>query len=102
VDEAVRRKGIAIVVLVALEERLHILRRDQTHVMAERCEPAADVMGARAGLHADQTARNIGKTTFELTTSYLLLQNDCAPPIQPNQVERVFAEVRRLAVGHER
>jgi hypothetical protein len=39
----------------------------QSHVMTERC----DVMGARAGLHADQTARNIGKTTFELTTGYL-------------------------------
>jgi hypothetical protein len=26
--------------------------RDQTHVMAERCEPAADVMGARGMRHA--------------------------------------------------
>jgi hypothetical protein len=48
------RLSIAVVVLVPLEERLHVLRRDQTHVVAERCQLAADVMGARAGLHADQ------------------------------------------------
>jgi hypothetical protein len=53
---------------------------------------AAD-MRARAGLHADQAARDIGETAFELPTGYLLLQNDGAPLIQPNQVERVLAEV---------
>ncbi len=43
-------------------------RRDQTHIVADRCKLPADVMGARTGLHADQAARNIGETAFELTT----------------------------------
>jgi len=43
-------------------------RRDRTHIVADRCKLPADVMGARTGLHADQAARNIGETAFELTT----------------------------------
>jgi hypothetical protein len=87
------RLSIAIVVLVTFEERLHVLRRDQTHIVADRCKLPADVMGARAGLHADQAARNIGKTASKLTTGHLLLQNDGAPLVQPNQVERVLTKV---------
>ena len=73
------RLSIAIVILMTFEERLHVLRRDQTHIVADRCKLPADVMGARAGLHADQAARNIGKTASKLTTGNLLLQNDGAP-----------------------
>ncbi len=36
------RLGIAIIVLVALEERFDILRRDQAHVMAKAFQHAAD------------------------------------------------------------
>jgi hypothetical protein len=43
------------------------------------------MMRARAGLHADQAARDIGETAVELPTGYLLLQNDGAPLIQPNK-----------------
>jgi hypothetical protein len=71
------RLRIAVVVLVTLEERLHVLRRDQTHIVLQL---PADVMGTRTRLHADQAARNIGQTAFELTTGYLLLQDDCTPP----------------------
>jgi hypothetical protein len=87
------RFSITAVVLVPLEERFDVLRRDQAHVMAQSGQLAADVMGARAGLHADPAARDIGKAMFELTTGYLPLQSDCAPLIQPNQVECVLAEV---------
>ena len=40
------RFGIAIVVLVPLEERLYVLRRDQTHIVADRCQLATNVMSA--------------------------------------------------------
>ena len=59
--------------------------------MAERCKLAADVMGARAGLHANQAARNIGETTFELSTGHLLLQDDHTPLVEANEVKRVLA-----------
>src|SRR6266516_2249170 len=87
------RLRIAVVVLVTLEERLHVLRRDQTHIVASSLQLPADVMGARTGLHADQAARNIGETAFELATGYLLLQDDCTAPVKPDEVERVLAEV---------
>jgi hypothetical protein len=38
------RLGIAVVVLVPLEERLHVLRWDQTNIMSKRCELPADIM----------------------------------------------------------
>jgi hypothetical protein len=41
--------------------------------VAQSGQLAADVMGARAGLHADQAARHIGKAVFELITGYLPL-----------------------------
>src|SRR6266566_4475332 len=87
------RLRIAVVVLVSLEERLHVLRRDQTHIVASGLQLPADVMGTRTGLHADQAARNIGQTAFELTTGYLLLQDDCTPLVEADEVERVLAEV---------
>ena len=61
------RLGIAVVVLVPFEERLHVLGRDQTHIVADLSQLPTDVMGARAGLHADQATWNIGDTAFELT-----------------------------------
>ena len=60
------RLRIAIVVLVPLQERLHVLRRDQANVMAECPDLPGDVMGAAAGFHADQAARHIGKPTLQL------------------------------------
>ena len=60
---------------------------------------AAKLLSRRRGLmqaytgHADQAARNIGETAFELTTGYLLLQDDYAPLVEANEVERVLAEV---------
>src|SRR6266487_5868262 len=50
-------------------------------------------MGARTGLHADQAARNIGETAFELTTGYLLLQDDYTALVKADEVERVLTEV---------
>ena len=47
------RLGIRHVVLLALDERLHVGRRDQPHLVAELADRAAPVMRARAGLHGD-------------------------------------------------
>src|SRR5207247_11229023 len=85
------RLGIAIVVLVPLEERLYVLRRDQTHIVADRCQLATDVMSARACLHADQATRNVGETAFKLTAGHLLLQNDCTPVVETDEAEGILA-----------
>src|SRR5207247_5961295 len=81
------------VIRVPLEERLHVLRRDQTDIAADRCQLPTDVMRARAGLHADQAMRNIGETAFKLTAGHLLLQNDRTPLVETDEMERVLADV---------
>ena len=55
------RLSVAEVVLLALEEGLHILRRHQLRVVAEGQELPAQMMGADAGLHADQAGRHVGE-----------------------------------------
>jgi hypothetical protein len=60
------RLSIAIVVLVALEERLHVLCWDEAHIMPECPDLAGNVMRAAAGFQADETARYIGKPALEL------------------------------------
>jgi hypothetical protein len=50
-------------------------------------------MGARTSFHPDQAARNIAQPASELTTGYLLLQNDRAALVEPYQMERVLADV---------
>lgn len=42
------RFSVTVVVLVPLEERFDVLRRDQTHVVAQSGQLAADVMGTRS------------------------------------------------------
>ena len=49
------RFSVAIVVLVALEERLHVLRRDQSHIMTKGFELPADMVHSGTSFHADQT-----------------------------------------------
>ena len=60
------RLGIAIVVLVPLQERLDVLRRDEANVMPECPDLPGDVMRAAAGFQADKAARHIGKPALEL------------------------------------
>ena len=66
------RFGIAIVVLVALQERLHVLRRDQADLMAEGGEAPADMVRAGASLQADQAGRQIGQALLEPAARQLL------------------------------
>ena len=53
--------GVAVIVLVPLEEWFDILGRQKVDVMAQSGELSPDVMGARASLHADQADRHIGQ-----------------------------------------
>jgi hypothetical protein len=53
--------GVAVIVLVPLEEWFDVLGRQKVDVMAQSGELSPDVMGARASLHADQADRHIGQ-----------------------------------------
>src|SRR5262249_9465158 len=85
--------GVAIVILVVLEERLHVLRRDEAYLMTKGFEWPADMVRSRTGLHADQTGWNIGEPPFELSARDSQLQDDCAAPVEANQVEGVLANI---------
>jgi hypothetical protein len=87
------RFRIAIVVLLALGIRAHILCRHQPRVMTKRLERATEVMRADACLHADPTRRQIGETGLHLATRPLLPQHDGTALILANDVERVLADV---------
>ena len=53
------RLGVCKMVLLPPEIRLHVLRRHQPCVMAERLKLSAQMVRANAGLHADQTRRQV-------------------------------------------
>src|SRR6266446_2047943 len=81
------------VVLMALDERLHVLRRHQLRVMAQRQELAAEMMGPDTSLHPDQARRHVREAGLDLAAREFLSQNDLAALIQANKVEGVLANV---------
>src|SRR5262249_36679000 len=87
------RLGIAVVVLVPLEEWLHVLRRHQTKLVSKRGELAADVMGPRAGFHADQAAWNVGEPALKLSARAFELPNDRPALIETDKMEAILAEI---------
>ena len=58
--------GVGQVVLVRLDERLHVLARHQPDIVALGAEDAAEMMGSGAGLHADQARPLIGQPLHQL------------------------------------
>jgi hypothetical protein len=78
---------------VPFEERLHVLRRDQTNIVSKRCELTGDVMRSRTRFHADQAARNIGEPALKLSARALQLQNDRPALIEADKMEAILAEI---------
>jgi hypothetical protein len=58
--------GIPVIVFVAFQEGLHVLRGDQADVVAERSQMSAKMMRPGASLHSDQARRQIGQSLSEL------------------------------------
>ncbi len=87
------RLGIPAIDLVALEERLDVLRGDQPHVMAERLQSAPDMMSTGTGFHTDEAARDVGEPALELTTAELDLQRDRTAFVETGQMETVLTQI---------
>jgi len=51
------RLGVAVIVLVSFKEGLHVFGRHEPGIMPKCNQPAAQMMGANASLHADQAGR---------------------------------------------
>ena len=65
------RLRVSRVVLVALDEGLHIDRGDQPHLVAERQDLPAPVVGAGARLHRHRTLRLRGEKAQQLPAAQL-------------------------------
>jgi len=87
------RFGIVEVVLLSLAIGADILGRHQPGIMTQRCEFAAQVMGADAGFHANQARLHIGQPRLQMATRPLLPQHDGAARIVAYDVERVLADI---------
>jgi hypothetical protein len=87
------RLGIAVVVFVAFEEWLHVLRRDQTNIVSKRGELTGDVMRSRTRFHADQAARNVGKPALKLSARAFQLPNNCPALIEADEMKAILAEI---------
>src|SRR5262249_8318 len=91
------------VVLVALDVRLHVLRRHQSHLVAKRTQLPPPVVRRRARLQANQTGRQSTEERQNLRTPKLLAQNRrslCIDPVHlKNMLRQVHSDRSNLAHG---
>src|SRR5215472_3464765 len=97
------RFGIGGIVLVALDVRLHVLRRHQSHLVAQRAQLARPVVRRRTRFQPDHTARQSTEERQNLRTPKLLAQNRrslCINPVHlKNMLRQVQSDRRNLAHG---
>ena len=73
--------------------------RHQPRIMAKLHQPAAQMVRANAGLHADQAGRQISKAVLKLAARNLGLQDDGAALVKAYQVKDILAEVKVVALN---
>src|SRR5262245_458752 len=70
------RFRITVIILVAFEERLHILRRNQSDFMAECGKLPAYVVRTRTRFHADQSAGQVSQRAPQLASRSPIAETD--------------------------
>src|SRR5262249_31365960 len=97
------RFRIGGIVLVALDVRLHVLRRHQSHLVAKRAHLPPPVVRRRARLQAKQTGRQSTEERQNLRTPKLLAHNRrslCINPVHlKNMLRQVQSDRSNLAHG---
>src|SRR6202043_2600686 len=88
-DSLSDRLGIDIVALVRLHVRLHILRRNQSHLVSLLPQCSAKKMRTSAGFHANQLDVYVGGEAQQLCTRELLAHHDLAVQVKPYQDEKL-------------
>src|SRR5262245_59722718 len=88
------RFRISGIVLVALDVRLHVLRRHQPHLMAKRAQLPPPVVRCRARLQANQTWRQSTEERQNLRTPKLLAQNRRSLCIDPVHLKNMLLQVQ--------
>src|SRR5262249_17513003 len=97
------RFRIGGIVLVALDVRLHVLRRHQSNLVAKRAQLPRPVVRRRARLQANQTCRQPTEEPQNLRTPKLLAQTRpslCINPVHlKNMLRQVQSDRSNLAHG---
>src|SRR5262244_4161251 len=88
------RFRIGGIVLVALDVRLHVLRRHQSHLVAKRPQLPPPVVRRRARLQANSTGRQSTEERQNLRTPKLLAQNRRSLRINPVHLKNMLRQVQ--------
>jgi hypothetical protein len=92
-DGFANRFGIQQIILLRLDERLHVLRRDQSHVVSLRGQNPSEVVRATAGFHPHETGRKVRQRSNQLRPRALSPNDNPAARIKPDEVNAVLADV---------
>src|SRR5215213_7504506 len=88
------RLRIGHVVLLPLDKRLHVSRRDQLHRVAELGDLAAPIMRAPTGLHGHRAGRQRGQERQKLAAAQLLAKHNSSRTVGPMELKDVLGEIQ--------
>src|SRR5258708_24967974 len=86
-DSLSDRLGIDVVALVRFHVRLHILRRNQSHLVSLFPQCSAKEMRTSAGFHTNQPDVYVGSEAQQLSARELLAHHDLAAQVKPDQMK---------------
>ena len=87
------RLGIGSVILLALHERAHVLRRDQFHLVPKRFHFPRPVMCATTGLENDQARSLLGHEYRKLPSRKLLTELHFPRSQGPVKLENILCQI---------
>src|SRR5262245_20141356 len=93
-DRFADRLGVGSIILVTLDIGLHILRRHQTHLMAELGEFARPIVRCGAGFHADQAWRQRLEERLHLAAAERPPDHDLLGRVNAVNLEHVLGEIQ--------
>src|SRR3954447_8329523 len=98
------RFGIGHVVLLPLDERLHVRRRDQLHRVAKLGDLAPPIMRAATRLHGHRARRQCCQEREKLAAAQFLAKDHRARAVSPMELKDVLGEIEADGANlvHER
>ncbi len=85
--------SIIVVILLPLDERLHINGRNNSRLKSQLAQGSADKVSAQARFHADNAYWELFESLQQGKSLYLLAQNKLAIIIKANQMKCVLADI---------
>jgi hypothetical protein len=98
------RRGVGLVVLAARHIGLHVLRRQQNHLMAQLLHLTSPIMRPAAGLHPDRGRLQLAQEVQEVAAPHLLLQHHHLAVVDAMELENALRRVNADScyLGHGR